>query len=236
MGDGTSEDLSQLPDAYEKWRASAVGRITDALERQLILDLIGDVAGLAVLDVGCGDGELAVELSCRGATVTGIDASPSMIEAARVRAERQGAKVVFELATASSLPFRSDKFDKVTAVTVLCFVEDAGLVLQEIARILKPGGNVIIGELGKWSLWAAERRVRGWVGSSLWRRAQFRTGRKLCALASEAGLDVNALRGAVYYPRCTLAARLLGSYDPFFDRLTTVGAAFLALAATKPIR
>ena len=55
---GSNDELAELPSAYEKWRGSALGRTTDALERELILDLIGNVAGLTVLDVGCGDGEL----------------------------------------------------------------------------------------------------------------------------------------------------------------------------------
>jgi hypothetical protein len=61
-----------------------------------------------------------------------------------------------------------------------------------------------------------------------------RTGHELRALAGEAGIVMNSLTGAVYYPRCGLAARLLGPHDHMFSRLTTVGAAFLALATTKP--
>jgi 2-polyprenyl-3-methyl-5-hydroxy-6-metoxy-1,4-benzoquinol methylase len=45
------------PDIYSEWRASELGLITEALEARLLLELAGDVAGLDVLDVGCGDGE-----------------------------------------------------------------------------------------------------------------------------------------------------------------------------------
>ena len=62
------------PDVYAKWRASGIGAITEQLQRRLILALLGDIRGRNVLDVGCGDGDLAVELWRRGGTVTGIDA------------------------------------------------------------------------------------------------------------------------------------------------------------------
>lgn len=231
---GSNEALTKLPAAYEKWRTSALGRVTDELERELILDFVAPVAGLRILDVGCGDGELAVQLWKRGAKVTGIDASPQMIEAACSRAARHGADIVFGVASAQSLPFPQATFDAVVAVTVLCFIENGIAVVREMSRVLRPGGRLVIGELGKWNAWAAERRVRGWLVSPLWRRAHFRSARELRALALEAGFVVNSLRGAVYYPRCSIAAKLLGPVDSKISRLTTAGAAFLALSATKP--
>lgn len=54
-GNHSDRGLAELPSAYAKWRGSALGRITDALEREVILDLIENVAGLSVVDVGCGE-------------------------------------------------------------------------------------------------------------------------------------------------------------------------------------
>jgi hypothetical protein len=53
-------------------------------------------------------------------------------------------------------------------------------------------------------------------------------------LAEQAGLGVSRVRGAVFYPRWCLAARLLSPADPALGRLTTIGAAFIAVAARKP--
>jgi len=53
-------------------------------------------------------------------------------------------------------------------------------------------------------------------------------------LACEAGFVVNSLRGAIYCPHCGIAAQLLGPIDHKLSRLTTIGAAFLALSAAKP--
>lgn len=236
MGDAAYDggNLEGLPSAYAAWRASTLGRITDALEQELVLDLIGPVAGMHILDVGCGDGVLAAELARRGAVVTGIDSSSRMIAAARRRAREHGVDVTFYVATAQELPFAPDAFDTVVAVTALCFVADAAPVLGEMTRVLRPGGRVVIGELGKWSAWAIERRLRGWLGHPVWRQARFRTAHELRHLADGSGFVVETLHGAIYYPPCGLAARLLEPIERLVGRLTTFGAAFLALAATKP--
>lgn len=221
------------PDVYDRWRASEIGATTEQLESRLILELAGEVSGCKVLDIGCGDGTFAVELARRGAIVTGIDASPAMIDAARARAAQHNVDVTFQVAQAERLPFAAGQFDVVTAITILCFVDDAGPVFSEIARVLKPGGRLVIGELGRWSTWAAARRVRAWLGSRLWRLGRFRTAKELCGLAEQAGLSVETVRGAIFYPRSRLAGRLMAAADPALGRLTTIGAAFIALSAVK---
>jgi ubiquinone biosynthesis O-methyltransferase len=209
---------------------------TERLESQLVRELVGDVGGRRVLDVGCGDGKFALELTKRGAVVTGIDASAAMIDAAKRRAAQHNVDITFRVGTAEQLPFSAERFDVVTAITILCFVDDAAPVFREIARVLRPGGRLVIGELGKWSSWAAARRIRAWLGSRLWRRGRFRTANELRGLAGQAGLVVESVRGAIYYPRWGFAARLLSSCDSALGRLSTFGAAFVALSAVKPAR
>jgi ubiquinone biosynthesis O-methyltransferase len=221
------------PEAYAGWRASDIGTVTERLERALVLELAGELSGRRALDIGCGDGALALDLAKRGAAVAGIDASAAMIEAAKARAQRQHADAAFQVARAENLPFPSAQFDLVTAITILCFVDDAGPVFQEIARVLRPGGRLVIGELGKWSAWAAARRMRAWLGSRLWRLGRFRTAGELRHLAEQAGLEVETVRGAIFYPRWSAAARFLSPYDAALGRITTVGAGFVAIAAVK---
>lgn len=232
--DGEAWDIPGLtPDIYRQWRESALGAITERLERRLILDLIGNVEGQRILDLGCGDGDLAVDLAQRGARVTGIDTSTAMIAAARARAVSAGTEIEFHVAAAQDLPFPPAQFDAVVAVTVLCFVDDPLPVFHEAARVLRPGGRFVIGELGKWNSWAAARRLRGWLGSPLWRRGRFRTPGELHSLAEAAGLRAEVVRGAIFYPRPGLAARFMAPLDAYFGRVTTLGAAFLALSAQK---
>ena len=232
---GTAQSTEGLTESYAKWRSSRLGRITDALEQQLLFELLGSVADKTLLDVGCGDGALASELVRRGAIITGLDADPVMIAAARRRTEIEDTQLHLVEGQAERLPFNDAAFDFVVAVTVLCFVRDAERALMEMARVLKPGGRLVIGELGRWNLWAAHRRIRGWLGDPTWRTAMFRTATELRGLVRSAGLDVGEIRGAVHYPPCGAAARVLAAIDLWLGRRMTFGAAFIAVSATKPI-
>ncbi|MCB1547943.1 MAG: class I SAM-dependent methyltransferase [Hyphomicrobiaceae bacterium] len=228
-------DLSELtPEVYAGWRASELGAMTEQLERRLMLESMGDVRGKDILEIGCGDGELSVRLALQGGRVAAIDVSEEMLAAARRRAEGEGADVVFAQGGAEQIPFASGSFDVVVAMTILCFVEEAAPVFQEMARVLKPGGRIVIGELGKRSTWAAARRVRAWLGSRLWRAGVFRTPAELEHLAASAGLLPIDVRGSVYYPPVAWIARLVAPCDAWLGRTTTVGAAFLRLEARKP--
>jgi 2-polyprenyl-3-methyl-5-hydroxy-6-metoxy-1,4-benzoquinol methylase len=221
------------PEVYAKWRASELGRITEGIERGIMLEMIGDVSGKRVLEIGCGDGDLAVKLARMGASVTGVDASADMIAAAERRSRAAGADIRFQVATAQRLPFPDETFDIVVAMTILCFVRDAEPVFHEVARVIRPGGKLVIGELGRRSAWAAERRIRAWLGSELWKRGVFRTPDELRRLAGRAGLQSLRIRPAVFFPRWTPLARWIAPYDAHLGRLTHVGAAFLAMEATK---
>ena len=135
---------------------------------------------------------------------------------------------------AEALPFADGAFDLVVAVTTLCFVDKGDRMFAEIGRALRPGGRLVIGELGKFSTWAARRRVKAWLGSPLWRHGRFRTPRELQRLASSSGLAPGPVQGAIYYPHANWAARRLASLDRWFSARCTFGAAFLVLAAEKP--
>ncbi|RNJ47987.1 class I SAM-dependent methyltransferase [Methylocystis hirsuta] len=225
-----------LIESYARWRSSRLGQITDALERRLLFELLDPIACKSVLDVGCGDGELAARLARAGAVVTGVDADPAMIAAARRRAGVEGVELRLVEGKAEAPPFADESFDSVLAVATLCFVPDAAQAVKELSRVLKPGGRLVIGELGRWSLWADYRRIRGWLGHPTWRAARFPSQAELRRLLEGARLDVIETRGAVYYPPCGAVARLLAPIDPWLGRRAIFGAAaFIAISAAKPV-
>ena len=107
--------------------------------------LLGDVAGLAVLELGCGAAQGGRWLTAAGATVTAFDISMGQLEQARRLDERTGVRVDrLVQADAQALPFRSATFDLVvSAFGAIPFVADSAGVMREIARVLRPGGRLV---------------------------------------------------------------------------------------------
>jgi ubiquinone/menaquinone biosynthesis C-methylase UbiE len=222
-------------DQYAAWRASTLGAITESLEQRVILNLTGAPARLRFLDVGCGDGTLVLRIASMGAEIAvGCDLDLQMLARASAQPRPARSPAVFVAGRAECLPFLDAAFDVVTSIAVLCFLPDPPLAVREMQRVLKPGGRIVIGVLGRWSLWSASRRVRAWLGSLTWRGARFWTSGGARRLLEQSGLRVDRVVGAIFYPRLAIAARLLAPFDPLLGRVTTLGAAFIAVAATKP--
>lgn len=222
------------PEAYARWRATTLGRITERVEMDVVFALAGALGGVMVLDVGTGDGTYAIEAARRGALVTGLDVQVEMLVAARARGAERRLAIEFEVGRAEALPFDEGRFDVVLAVTVLCFVEDPRAAVREMARVLAPGGRLVLGELSRHSLWAVERRARGWLGARTWKRAKFWSRRELVGLVEDAGLRVFDAYDAVFFPPNGVAARALAPIEPLLRRMHAPGAAFHALAADMP--
>ena len=108
-------------------------------------------AGDRVLDVGCGTGQLAMIFAERVAptgSVAGIDAAPEMIKRATSRARKQQLPIAFQVAFAQRLPFPNGSFHAVASTLVLHHVaeDDRQAAVQEMHRVLKPGGRLLIAE------------------------------------------------------------------------------------------
>lgn len=108
--------------------------------RILIERLKCDPLGMAVLDVGCGGGLLAEEFAALGCRVTGIDPSEDSLTTARLHAQQSGLEIVYQSGIGEQLPFEDNSFEIVVCCDVLEHVNDVTKVVQEIARVLKPGG------------------------------------------------------------------------------------------------
>ncbi len=99
-----------------------------------------DWAGKKVLDLGCAGGFMAEAIATRGAQVTGIDPAKEAIAAARSHAAQTGLSIHYDTGIGEALPYEDEAFDAVVCVDVLEHVSDLQKVLQEVARVLKPGG------------------------------------------------------------------------------------------------
>lgn len=121
--------------------------------RRQLVELAGIREGESVLDVGCGTGSLAIEVSRvvgESGSVVGVDPSPEFIGRASSKARRARTKVTFQTGTAQNLPFEDNAFDVVMCTFVLHQLPPDSLhrAVAEMARILKSGGRALIVDIG----------------------------------------------------------------------------------------
>ena len=107
-----------------------------------IYELLPPPSGLT-LDVGCGEGRLTRELAARGYDVVGIDASTALVDEARA-ADPSGR---YEVASIDALPFEDGAAELAVCVNVLPHVHDLDAAAAEVARVLAPGGEFLIGTI-----------------------------------------------------------------------------------------
>jgi SAM-dependent methyltransferase len=93
-----------------------------------------------VLDVGCGEGQVARRLAQQGASVLGVDPTAAQIEAAVAR----GGGPRYLRSRAEALPCRDGSFDTVVLCLALEHVDDHEVAIQEVARVLEPGGRFVL--------------------------------------------------------------------------------------------
>jgi ubiquinone/menaquinone biosynthesis C-methylase UbiE len=103
-----------------------------------------------ILDLGCGTGSLAVLLAEAGHHVHGLDASPPMLAAARAKGAAAGVTVDLVLGDAADPPFAPGSADVVLCRHVLWALDDQAAVVQRWARLLRPGGRLVLVE-GDWA-------------------------------------------------------------------------------------
>ena len=102
-----------------------------------------------VLDVGCGGGFMSEAMAKLGAKVTGIDRAQGAIEAARAHARESGLTIQYDQGSADSLPYADASFERVVCTDVLVHVPHPERVIQEIRRVLKPGGTFFFSAINR---------------------------------------------------------------------------------------
>jgi len=130
-------------EAFDRY-TTATDSFSDNIERPAIENLLGPVEGARALDLGCGSGTYSVWLSARGANLTGLDLSVTMLSLAARRAIEQGARLDLCLADRNEpLPFADASFELVFTATALHYVRDLGALMREAARVMKPGARLV---------------------------------------------------------------------------------------------
>ena len=163
------------------------------------------LAGLRLLDVGCGGGLMAEPLCRLGAAVVAIDAAEPNVRAARLHASEQGLAIDYRHATAEALAAGGARFDAVLALEIVEHVADLDSFAAACAGLVEPGGSLFVATLNRTlaayalAIVAAER-ILGWVpaGSHDWSR--FVRPAEMVRLLRRHGLAVADMRGMVYDP------------------------------------
>ena len=120
--------------------------------RQAALDLVDLEPGMQILDVGCGTGSLAIAAKQRignGGMVVGIDPSSNMVNLAQGKAEKERVEAAFQVGVIENIDFPEDQFDVVMSSLMMHHLPDELKMdgLQEVYRVLKPNGILLIIEL-----------------------------------------------------------------------------------------
>jgi 2-polyprenyl-6-hydroxyphenyl methylase / 3-demethylubiquinone-9 3-methyltransferase len=161
--------------------------------------------GLRLLDVGCGGGLISEPLARLAGSVTGLDPAAENIEAARRHAEGQGLAIDYRVGQVEDLAEQGLTYDAVICLEVVEHVPDVGAFLAACARLVRPGGLLLLSTLNRTlkayllAIIGAEYLLR-WlpVGTHRWDR--FVTPPELAQHLRSAGLGEPVLKGLIYNP------------------------------------
>jgi len=237
---GAFYDDPAVFETYRAHRRSATSP-NELLEEPTLLELLGPVRSMRVLDLGCGDAALGVRLLHEGCrSYTGVDASRNMVQAA----ERtlQGSQGVALYGHIQSFLAEAKSLDLVVSRLALHYVEDLALVLRRVHQALVPGGRLVFsvehpvitscdrgwdssGPRGSWLVddyFRTGRRQTRWMGAQVVK--YHRTVEDYAGLVQQADFHLDALREARPRPE------LFASPDEFYRRSRIP--LFLVVAAT----
>ena len=174
-------------------------------------------AGMKALDVGCGGGFLAEELSRVGLDVTGVDPSGESVRVAREHARGAGLGIDYRVARGEELPFGDGTFDMAFCCDVLEHVSDVNVVVSEIARVLKKGGLFFFDTINR-TLFSRVAVIYfmqecgltsfGRADGHVW--GMFIKPRELRTIMSRNGMDLKEIRGIS--PARSGPSALIGMY------------------------
>lgn len=191
--------------ALHKFNPLRVGYIRDRAAAHFGRDptRADSLAGLRILDIGCGAGILSEPIARLGATVVGADPAQSNIAVAQHHAAAEGLPIDYRCATAEELAAKAEKFDVVLAMEVVEHVADVALFVGLAAATVKSGGLIFFATFNRTlksfllGIAAAEYLLR-WVPRGTHQWTKFITPDELANAIDKSGLQVTERIGVVY--------------------------------------
>jgi len=188
-----------------KFNPVRLGYVKEVACRQFARDgkRLDALAGLRILDIGCGGGILSEPLARLGAAVVGADPAEANIAAARLHAAEAGVSVDYRATTAEALADAGERFDIVLAMEVVEHVADVSLFIKRCAEMVKPDGLMVAATINRTlksfalAIVGAEYVLR-WLPVGTHRWDKFVTPNELEAALERHGLSLTDETGVIY--------------------------------------
>ena len=179
--DKKEQIFDDWPERYDNWFETPIGKVIKEFEVDLAMDMLGPGPGQYILDAGCGTGIFTEYFLAAGAKIKGLDLSePMLMRAAKKFKDKDFSYLPGDI---TRLPFENETFDKAISVTSIEFIEDGKKAVDELFRVVKQGGSVLVATLNSLSPWAARRTEQGKKGHPIFKSAIFRSPEEMLALA-----------------------------------------------------
>ncbi|AQQ71955.1 Demethylmenaquinone methyltransferase [Limihaloglobus sulfuriphilus] len=183
------QPFDTLANEYDSWYESPRGGNIFEAELKCLRRLCPDCRG-RWLEVGVGTGRFASRMGIG----EGLDPSPAMLALAAAR----GIKTY--TGSAEELPFEADSFDGILIAFTLCFIAGSQKALAEAARVLKPGGRLLVGLVPAESPWGKHYQQKKENGHPIYSRADFLTVEKTVEMAEKGGFSLQKSASALFCP------------------------------------
>ena len=186
--------FDEWPERYEAWFATPIGRLVRQVEGDVVFEFLQVAPGDCLLDAGCGTAVFTTDFIRSGACVVGVDISRPMLKTAI--GKTTGSPFAPVQADMRRLPFNDNCFDKSVSITAIEFIGDAGKAVDELFRVTKPGGYVVVATLNSLSPWAERRKAKSIRGQGhILENAYYRSPDDLLAFRPQSG----TVRTAVHF-------------------------------------
>ena len=158
--------FNQFYKDYDEWYESVPGAYVDQVETSVLWELLNPIAGMEILDVGCGTGHQSMKLAHLGCRVTGIDIASNMLKEAEKKNQCESLAVDFYEMNCEQMNFADDSFDAAISMAALEFIQNPCGAFDEMRRVVKPGGSIVIGTIQKGGHWAKFYESEAFLGTA----------------------------------------------------------------------
>lgn len=177
--------FDNIADSYDSWYLTKMGDFVDKVETDLAFNLFKVKPGMLILDIGCGTGNFSIKLAKKGCKVIGIDVSDEMLDIARVKALKEGLEIEFHNMNVYDLKFDNETFDGAFSMAAFEFITEPDKALEEIFRVIKKDGSILVGTINKDSKWGELYQTEEYQNNTVFKHADFKTLEDLKQIMSE---------------------------------------------------